>query len=70
MITTAIGKAAMIETACKFAIVLSLKSSAIGSIIKRIAQNSFIFVLASSLSPICLYEYADATSVIESNDVE
>lgn len=29
MITTAIGKAAMIETACKFAIVLSLKSSAI-----------------------------------------
>ena len=48
IITMAIGNAAIIETDCRFAMLLSLKISAIGSIIKRIAQKSFILLLASS----------------------
>ena len=42
MITAEIGKAAIIETVCRLLILLSENKRAIGSMISRSAQNSFI----------------------------
>ena len=69
-ITNAIGNAAIMDTVCILDMLLSLKISAIGNKIRRIAQNSLMRTGAfSSPSPmISRYEYWQATNVIESKE--
>ena len=63
-----IGKAAMMDTVCRFDMELSEKIRPIGSKIKSIDQYSFI-CFEGSLSSRSLYEYDAATSVMESKVV-